>query len=763
MKIIKLGYVPCVIFFLYCLYSLVTDSYEVVYEKRNGTHPIQFLVCKNLNWLYPEKTEIDLKQLKGDLYDHFNRSKKYEKDRRNRPNRFEELILNRTQSGDYLILNQKICINANDRKELEDIDNFLAPERVWLAIKRDTFDFVQMKSRLELINELTVRKKERPFSDCSSSNSRFHCLNECFKKSFKLSRYFYDSNETGLVQLTYSESNQTIQERNCFSECKRENCKLVQFILVDKSKETKTETIVAQPVLSTFDFWIEIIGLIFSFVGLFFGEFESIAIECTKSRVSRKKVKIVLFYLNLAIILLNLTYCGYLCVRVVFDQQTETNNLPEREMTRNLIYPKIVHLAICVNINKYVESEYGDKTMSEIEGATNGALDDVLEGIYLNYGGRSIRTDHHVHRKVLLKKYHRCFRLTIRPNYEMIPSHPKLAIRLRKYSQLYFLSEEENLNKGSLEYSESLLFKQRTVKRLKSNEKCVNYAEKYANCTGRQNCVERCVNRKFVKKYNQTSFGTHPYQLIDRDWFSPFEWNTSRPMGSSREKGIYNGVEAKCLDEIPNEKPCVDIEFEVTSNNDQPFGQTREIDLQFEVVRSAEELPSSLRMALDLLSIQSIFFGFTALQLFWLVYQFIQPKWRMKHDKIVWFLICLLASIGCSWNTIRMLDVIVNGDLMPAEHYELAKRVQMPGTIFCMNYDKVDKNHRLTGNYLDELTRMVNLRTFKKIAYLNESNEWSPFDLSRVERFFLLNSASEWTPVSGTTETNSTSQKIRRF
>ena len=62
-----------------------------------------------------------------------------------------------------------------------------------------------------------------------------------------------------------------------------------------------------------------------------------------------------------------------------------------------------------MDIGKYVDYNYShdynheEKTMSEIERVTDGTLDDHLEDIYVNYPGRSFRTDYHVHPKVLVK------------------------------------------------------------------------------------------------------------------------------------------------------------------------------------------------------------------------------------------------------------------------------------------------------------------------------------------------------------------------
>ena len=749
-KIIKLWPVAVLLFSTYCLYTLISDSYEVLYLERNKTAPLQFLVCNELSQVYPKRTEIDLKELKNDLYGHLNSSEIY-RDKREDYREAFELILNRIKTDGYLIHNQKLCLISKDQKELRILRIFLPFRCVFFAMNSDTFDFVRMGLPDDQINQLIVRKKEHP-SDCDQSNRRFLCLNDCFRRRFRLSRYFYHANETGRIFLDYSNKNRTIQEseRICFRQCNRENCKLAQLIVLgffEKAKEPKIFE--AESILSAFDFWVEIIGLIFSFVGLFFDQFAStvtkLTEKLTRSRVRRRKVRVGLFCLNLTIILLGLAYCGYLCVRVALEWQTDTKDLPEREMARNLIQQKIVHLAICVSIGKV--KEFKNNTMWEIEKITDRMLGDVLKGIYVSDAGRSFRTDYQVHSKILFGYGRRCFPLSIHPNYQTIPSRPILTVTFKRYDyyypQLHVLSEEENLNSKSFEY-QSYAFQKRVVKRLKG--RCLDYKVKYENCSGRQICVERCIARKFIERYNRTTFGIAGHGLVfDRDWFSPSEWNTSQLMNPYVDWSLYPNVSGECEEKF-QAKACNEIKFERTVQIKQPGDLTLEIDLKFDVVRSAEELPYSLRMALDLLGIQSIFFGFTLLQLFWMVYQFTKPRWRWrlkdKTDKVVWFIVCLFFSLGCSWTTVRMLDGIVNGELVPIEHYELAERVQMPTIMFCFRIDQklIDRNYQLTGNYLEEFTEKINARsTFWKIAYLNESNEWTRFDLRWVERFFLLN------------------------
>ena len=78
------------------------------------------------------------------------------------------------------------------------------------AFKESTFDWVKMRV-YEKFDQLIVLNMGPPYSDCVANFSRFHCLNGCVKKKFRLSEYFYDGNETGLIQLN-TPGNRSIEE-----------------------------------------------------------------------------------------------------------------------------------------------------------------------------------------------------------------------------------------------------------------------------------------------------------------------------------------------------------------------------------------------------------------------------------------------------------------------------------------------------------------------------------------------------------------------
>ena len=115
MKILKIWYFVCWVFGFNSLNTLVEESHEVVYAKRNETEEVQRLICEKLTLLDLNKT-IDLERLRDDLYRHFNSSYRYYNARRVYPNRFKESVLSLMKSGTYLILNQRICFITNDKK-----------------------------------------------------------------------------------------------------------------------------------------------------------------------------------------------------------------------------------------------------------------------------------------------------------------------------------------------------------------------------------------------------------------------------------------------------------------------------------------------------------------------------------------------------------------------------------------------------------------------------------------------------------------------
>ena len=768
--ILKFWYVACAIFCLYNLKEVAKERYQFkILAGDQNPDSMNFLICQKLTNFQLNRTKIRLEELRDEMIDYFNRSKYppvLGKDFT--PNK--NSVLNHLGTGQYLISNGLLCIILKNQVEGLFMNPILSSPVYFFVFENSTLDFAPMASSSTSYDQVIVQKRGPPYSNCSESNGRVLCLNECFKKKFRLSRYLYEGNETGIIHLS-SSTNRTIEESemSCFEKCWRENCKIVQLIPFTEDRDSRITWLKAHPKLSGFDFWVQFIGLVCSFANISLNQLTSLVVQYAISKVKRRRVRIGLFCLKWAILFLSLACCGYFYTTMFLEYKASERTPPRKEITRNHIKQKTVRLAFCVDIKSYLIHGYlkveedGDnfdinhlkKTMLEIEKVTIGSLDDYLKGIYLNYQGRLFRVNYTPEPKVLFKKFvhffgnnefiSRCFILPIHPGYQLMPSSPKLTIKLGVpifYPlKLYVLAENENLNEGTFEFPSEKAFKKRVVRRLEGRG-CIKSREQYKHCTSRRHCVEICINRGALDEFKKI-----PIEgvVVDKDQFSLKEWSKTYPIEISDKspyvhRSIHKNISEECEKKFEDEHPCNEVKFKETVQILLTDYYTMEIDLFLDVELSIEEL-TWFKLFLDILNIQSIFFGMTALKMLRMLYRFFKPTLRIRNDKIAHFLIYLLCSIGFTYHTFRILDLTINQALTYSPDYEIAKQVPMPVLVFCFPIDQmlIDKNHQLTGNYLEQLTSdMIAESVFESILYLDESNGWTPFNLSLVERFLFL-------------------------
>ena len=250
--ILKFWFVACAIFCMYSLNTVIEERYEVkiLAGESSKTDPIILLACQELSsFWHLNKTKIRLNELRDELANHFNRLNF-------RIISIKEKVLNRLETGQYVIFKDLLCIILNEKRERPAMRRILSSPK-FFAFKRSTLDFSQMASWSDDFDQLTVQMRGPPYSNCSETNRRFRCLNECFKNNFKLTRYFYESNETGPIHLDPIMNETTEEsERSCFEKCWRENCEIVQFNSFSKKREPKTTALEAEPKLSEFEFWV---------------------------------------------------------------------------------------------------------------------------------------------------------------------------------------------------------------------------------------------------------------------------------------------------------------------------------------------------------------------------------------------------------------------------------------------------------------------------------------------------------------------------
>lgn len=380
MKILKFWFVFCTLF---CVYSLLNQShqrYEVDYLaiSNESQEEQQLLICRELSDFDFKKTKYKLSQLRAHLYNHFSTSEYYQDYKL-----AKKLILDRIKTGSYLIFNGLLCISPKDLEKRSMIKLFLTHLKngieffpAFFTFENRTADFIKITKDYENhFNQLVVLKKEHPYSDCRKNDDRFGCLNECFKRRFRLSRYFYEGNENGFIYLsTFANRSIEKSEKNCLGECWRENCKMIQMFPIHyfDLKESKT-TLKARPKLKKIEYWAQFIGLVCSFANVSFNQFVSIVIKFATSRVKRRKVKIALICLKWTILFLSLAYCCYLYTTMILKHQAKEKEPDQKEMTRNQIKQKSIRLAISIDVRKSLKrSGFFDlnnlkMTMPEIE------------------------------------------------------------------------------------------------------------------------------------------------------------------------------------------------------------------------------------------------------------------------------------------------------------------------------------------------------------------------------------------------------------
>ena len=81
---------------------------------------------------------------------------------------FKEFVLNPIKSKDYLILNHEFCFIQENDDVLYIFEVFLPTPKFYL-FKNDTYDLFKLKDSFDKVDQLVVKKKERPYSDCAKN------------------------------------------------------------------------------------------------------------------------------------------------------------------------------------------------------------------------------------------------------------------------------------------------------------------------------------------------------------------------------------------------------------------------------------------------------------------------------------------------------------------------------------------------------------------------------------------------------------------
>ena len=779
----KIWYVICIWLCYFSISNLVKENSEIIYKSSNQTEPTNYLVCFNLKEIgtLTNNTTVDLQQLdkivSSYVSNRFNKLEKWSK--KYFMTKFKEFVLNPIESKDYLILNHKFCFIQENRNYLFYFLAFLPTPELYL-FKYETYDLFKLEDSHDVVDQLVVKNKEYPYSNCTKNYSKFKCLNECYKEKHQLSKYFYTANEKRIIFLDY-EYNQTIrdEEYGCLNECKRDDCKLVLFVSTDSS-EPKPSVFEADFFISRSEFWIQLFSLICLIENISFYQLLSKLFKFLIPKVKKiKKIKIrkrvikvkkpekYLHLLKMVILLISISCFIYYFYEKIENINTQINNPSKSKAQIYLFEPEKMNLVICVNANKnekkdspsqyyytyYYDLNQTNMTLKKIEKATDSVFNDTIDEIYLQFQNKKIKANWSLTSKVFFKNIKeslfidiltRCFQIEANPTepkYQSLLATSKLIVKFKSYNcDIYLLPEEERFNSESFQYIGYYFSK---VIKKRSNwimhRRCAEYDKKYSDCNSKQNCIDRCVNKRFVETYKSYTI----YSIVDKDQFTKDQWSKSLP---NNDFGIFNKTKQVCLKEFNDD--CNEVKFETDIFNRNIFvSRTKPIPLYYNVISEIEEEAPLYKLLMDVLTMQSVLFGQNILELLFIIYCILNTKYQLRNNKYYFYFIYLICLAGFIYNTCFIFDQVLHGDLIRFVYFGIENSIKMPGIIFCfdLNQTRIDRNIKLTESHLNKSIKHISIETvFKNITYLNKSNDWITLNSNfrklelEVETFYFL-------------------------
>lgn len=747
----RVWYCICLLFLIYNLNILIDDKYTFTYHLENKSDPIHFAACLDLYKPFPNQSSIDFDLLNTKLSDYFKNVEFKQVTFDYNSSHFmnvQNFILNQINLTNYFVYQNLICIfiDNRDRKEFY----IFLRNLKFVVSSRIKFKFYRLDGFYSEINELIVLNLAHPFSNCDESLNRFWCFNDCVKKKNMFSCYYYDGkeisqqiNQTNQIIISFDKTKKVLQnERNCINRCKkmRSECKLIYITPRPKGKSESIQFKAYQQI-STFDFFFQFLCLIclvsnFSVCHPFFKilNYERFS---TYQRILLKFLISLLFAAFTIIFLIKIT-------KTYIDRR---DNPTIKEITINLIKPEPqTNLVVCVPINKinqtYYEAQRYESSLFEIERDTSQGINESVQEIYLKLKNKKLQVYWTKYPDVLFFKEKRCLRIRvypILPKYQNLLYMAKLLIKLKKYessseNNIYLLSENESFSSRSFEnniYFDNL---KRKIKRSQINKKqiCIQKYDK--------NFLDECINKKFIEEYGNLS--TH--SVINKNLLQNYKWSN---LFLKKSEEDYHKIKNQCKKIFQNQVPCESDYFERSVEIDFKSTSVVELDLYYEVITRIEEHPSVYKMLLDLISFQSIFFGLDVNVILLKLVSFISNI-KVKYRFIQKILIMAICFIGLAVHILFMLDGIKK--MTYSQFYLLSGSIYAPDVVICIEFnviDLVDLNHKLTFEYLEKVTKEINIQSiFIKIEYL-KANEWKNVDLElenlnkefHIDTFYFMN------------------------
>lgn len=741
------------------IYAILKEPYDL--WQKNFSICIPLTNFKFNRSLFINSSIVSLKKLKNEIFNVFKNSKN-----------LNELILESDNKINFYFSNYHFCLITLISMDWILSNNF--KNISYFIFEDEQFEFFMHGSDKVTISQLLMIN--HPYSGCKENYSKFQCLNFCFRSFSKHPslRYHFAGNEEIYVDFN-AKNEMNLDDKNfCLKKCKKHECEVNLIYKENDSHKVAKKIIKAYPLIEESDFWIQFTGLISLILNISF--YQIILIFTRKF----KKIKLRYFYFIIQILISTvlLILVSYLFHLNYKDHNLKSDYPLEREISNFLIDLEDMNLAICFRYDGYYE-----KTSYMVEKETEDFFKENLDQIYLDVLNKRKEVPWVLSGKVLFmrrrdagEKFQRCFQIKIILNeakYENILSISRLVIKMKEHHynnytnynfykpviRTFLIPEEKKLENiqilddNTYELDKMYSFSKKAYKRSRfsKDKKCINYYERYKNCINRLDCFNKCIAKSYLKNNsNLTDFA-----IIDKDHYTPWQWQNYYFIKKSYEKELEN-----CSSKFER-KDCYEVNFvrkDFISDHESSYYL---IDLHYETHFYLKDEPNVYKLTIDLLNYPSMVFGLNVLKLFFIVFGLLKVRFKSKENKMFLFLIYLICLCGFSINTYITVKQTLDEELIPNQFWSLADEFKFFDVVICFDINKtlVDENHKLTVNYLEKISDHMNDSLFfEKIEILNEFNKWIILDASKsFEVFYFLDKKCFLL------KTNLTAYKIEQF
>ena len=605
-------------------------------------------------------------------------------------------------------------------------------------------------------------------SDCHTvsgqlARNSFTCLNDCFHRfNFEPRAYSYDdslhefdlaliaNNSASIEKVNSSSGNQ--DSTVCLQECPERDCFYEMFYKVTVRKvyhdaisrdnanasRFRLQTSIYQPYYSTpkWESWLQFFGIFTLFTNTSIISVVTFLVLLLAKKLNldnhryfgiafpKFKIFILVFCLLLASVLSGLMISDF-CFKLAYPNQTSALTFSSKFNPFSVVVCFPVELLIenkseiDPGRNEKILEDYSFDELKNNSGDVLG-MAMIWADLYLGHKIKPFELKDKLSEKVLFRSMTcndstclaRCFLFKINlteTRYESLLPTNLLDFGFRtKHWRAYLVDDEQPFTTSTYSFVGEFYFRKYQKENLWSSRKsnCKNYAKAIrSTCQTRMHCFDQCMVNGYIERYQKLPL----FSIVDMDALD----STSQQLKFTNLSD--SDLEKQCHGEHHKED-CLIVLFYESMQTAFYYRETSlNINLNFETFFVKEIEQSAVKLVLNILNLESIFFGSNLTTLLLGLVEFLKRRYRFTWYRFYRFLIFLVCLAGFTLHIISIFYGIVKDPLTKIGYFEKIDNLFLPNQIFCFPLDesKIDPNVKLTGSYLDKVTN--DELNFKKI------------------------------------------------